>query len=213
MEFNATNRNCAGSILKSLLLILLILMPAFLMAQSKPADASKKENDVMTQLLDFSRPGENHAVLGLLSGTWAFQDAKLSFVKGTLVRKPIYNGRFYSVEITGGKLKVPVANGQMKEELYQGMQIEGYDNPAKKYVVVSVNNHIGSDIQEQAGIYDAAKKEFTYTWQDELLPGEKVENKRILKIIDKSHYIEEYYELQDGKDVKVRELDYTRTGD
>ncbi|MEO3402757.1 DUF1579 family protein [Mucilaginibacter sp. CAU 1740] len=182
-------------------------------AQQKTADSSKKVGDVMTQMLDYSRPGKYHAILGKLAGTWHFQDAKLSFVKGTLIRKPIYNGRFYMIEITGGKLKVPVADGQMKEEAYQGMQIEGYDNPAAKYVTVSINNHIGSDIQEETGDYDAAKKQFTYVSETELIAGTKEKNKRILKIIDENHYIEEYYQQQDGKDVKVRELDYTKTGD
>ena len=69
-----------------------------------------KQPDTMTQLLDYSRPGNAHAQLEKLAGTWLFQDAKLAFVKGTLARKVIYNGRFYSVEMTGGKLPVPVAD-------------------------------------------------------------------------------------------------------
>lgn len=174
---------------------------------------AKNGNDAMSKMLDYSRPGSNHAILNQLAGTWSFQDAKLSFVKGTLIRKPIYNSRFYRVEITGGKLQVPVAEGQMKEENYQSMQIEGYDNPKMKFVTTSINNHIGSDIQLQTGTYDTAKKEFTYEWDSELIKGEVKKNRRVLKIVDKDHYIEEYYELKDGSYVKVRELDYTRSAD
>jgi len=42
----------------------------------------------------------------------------------------------------------------MKEEPYQSMQLEGYDNPRKEFITTSVNNHIGSDVQYQVGRYD-----------------------------------------------------------
>lgn len=174
------------------------------------AQNKAKQADTMEQMLSLSAPGANHMLLEQLAGDWNFQDAKLAFVKGTLSRKAIYSGRFFVVEMTGGKLSVPVANGQMKEENYQSMQIEGYDNPRKKFVMTSINNHIGSDIQEQTGDYNPDKKQFTFTWEDLLTPGALVNNKRILTIIDQDHYKEEYFEVSHGKDVKVRELDYDR---
>jgi hypothetical protein len=189
--------------------VLIQCIPNLASAQeSKTKDSTEK--DLMKQLLDFSRPGNNHNILNKLTGTWNFKDPRLAFVKGTLIRKAIYNGRFYTVEVTGGKLPVPVADGKMKEEQYQSMQIEGYDNPKMKFVTTSINNHIGSDIQVQTGTYDLLTHTFTFDWEDELVPGMKNKNKRILKIIDDSHYIEEFYEQQNGKDVKVRELDYER---
>lgn len=174
------------------------------------APASTGKSDTAAQLLEFSRPGGNHALLGTLAGTWNFQDARLPFVKGILVRKPIYDGRFYTVEITGGKLQVPVAGGKMKDENYQGMQLEGYDNGRQQFVATSVNNHIGSDIEMQSGTYDVATKSFIYTWESELIPGMKKKNRRVLKVIDATHYSEEYFEDQNGKETKVRQLDYTR---
>lgn len=165
----------------------------------------------MTQMLDNSRPGSNHALLSQLAGTWSFQDAKLSFVKGTLTRTPIFDGRFYSVEITGGRLQLPVADGKMKEDNYKSMQTEGFDNPRMKFVTTSINNHIGSDIEIQTGSYDENKKQFTYVWESELLKGQIVKNQRVLQIIDSNHYIESYYEQRSGKYVKVRELDYTKS--
>lgn len=168
------------------------------------------QNSDMTKMLDYSRPGTAHELLGQLSGNWKFQDAKLAFVKGTLVRKAIFNGRFYSVEITGGKLQVPIAGGQMKEENYQCLQTEGFDNIRNKYFTTSVNNHIGTEIQYQSGSYDSAKKQLIYEWESETLPGKKIVNRRVITMTDNDHYTEEYFELQAGKLVKVRELDYTR---
>jgi len=168
------------------------------------------QDSTFQQMLDFSRPGINHAVLGRIAGTWSFQDKKLSFVKGTLTRKPIYDGRFYTVETTGGRLQVPIANGKMKEDNYRQMQIEGYDNGRMKFVATSINNHIGSDIEMQVGTYDSAAKSFTYVGESELIPGMKKQYRRILKIIDIDHYSEEYYEDKEGKAVKIRELYYSR---
>ncbi|MFC6196209.1 DUF1579 family protein [Dyadobacter subterraneus] len=172
---------------------------------------TKNENDIMTRMLDYSGPSENHAILDQLAGKWNFMDPKRSFIKGTLSRKPIYDGRFYIVEITGGKLPLPVGNGKMKDGNYQNLQIEGYDNPKAKFVTTSVNNHIGSDIEMQIGSFNKEKNTFTYEWETELVPGLKKTNTRILRIVDKQHYIEEYFEMQDGRQVKIRELDYARS--
>jgi hypothetical protein len=97
-----------------------------------------------------------HQVLKPLAGTWQFQDSKLAFVKGTLIRTSRYD-RFFDVEINGGKLQLPVATG-FKEDNYRSFQLEGYDNVRKLFITISVNNHIGSDIQEQTGSFDEAKK-------------------------------------------------------
>jgi hypothetical protein len=199
--------------------LLVLFLPVLVLAQKqdaatpKAADSAKKQPDLMNQLLEYSRPANNHATLGTLAGTWNFRDTRLAFVKGTLIRKPIYNGRFYTVEITGGKLQVPVANHAMKEEPFQSMQIEGYDNAAMKFIAMSINNHIGSDIQHQTGTFDPTTHAFTFEWDSELVPGMQEKNKRVVRIISKDHYIEEYYEQQQGKYVKTRELDYTRTGE
>ena len=175
--------------------------------------AQQKGNEQMDQMLNFSRPGNNHLLLKQLAGTWTFQDAKLSFVKGVLIRKPIYDGRFYIVEVTGGKLPLPIADGKMKEDNYRSMQIEGYDNARMKFCTSSINNHIGSDIQMQTGYYDASRKEFTYEWDDEMIKGQLKRNRRVIKIVDIDHYNEIYYEERSGQYVRIRELDYSKSAE
>lgn len=190
--------------------VLLLLLLSGTSVSTYAQTSSKAKNDTLTLMIELSRPNNNHQILEALSGNWQFQDARLSFVKGTLTRKPVYDGRFYEVNITGGVLQVPVADGKMKSDNYKSMQLEGYDNGQKLYVTTSVNNHIGSDIQFQTGTYDASSHSFTYYWESELLPGNKVYNKRNLKVVDATHYTEEYFEKRNGTFVKVRELDYTK---
>lgn len=88
--------------------------------------------------------------------------------------------------------------------------IEGYDNPRGKYVAVAINNHIGSDIEMQWGEYDSVGRTFSYYWESELIQGEKVKNKRIVKLVDDRQYVEEYYEERGGSFAMVRELMYKR---
>lgn len=204
-----TSQSTRNWLLPILLLLSLAAAAQEPAANKKPATVPA-QNEKMQQLLDFSRPGSSHALLGTLVGTWTFQDVARPFVKGTLRRTPMYEGRFYNVEITGGKLPIPVADGKMKEANYQGLQLEGYDNVRKQFVTTAINNHIGSDMEMQMGTYDAAKRAFTYEWEAELTPGTKTENKRVLRFIDAMHYAEDYYESQNGTDVKVRELMYTK---
>lgn len=174
------------------------------------AEAQSEKADTLTQLLDYSRPGPAHQHLAALQGNWDFQDTRRAYVKGVLVRTPIFDGRFYAVEITGGKLQVPIANGAMKEDNYRGLQWEGYDNARKTYITTSINNHIGSDEEIQQGLYDSTLKVLTYESQSELLPGLRVRSKRIVKLVDANTYTEEYLEESNGQWNKVRELRYTR---
>ncbi|NVM66877.1 hypothetical protein FHW88_005195 [Mucilaginibacter sp. SG538B] len=85
------------------------------------------------------------------------------------------------------------------------------DNVRQKFVMTSINNHIESDIQFQTGTYDPTTQEFTFYGKSELIRGEVKKDKRILKIIDATHYSETYYEINDGKSEKVRELDFVAT--
>ncbi|UOG77191.1 DUF1579 domain-containing protein [Hymenobacter tibetensis] len=196
-----------------LLVAIWALAPAVGLAQVKPAVPAAKANQTspMQQMLDLSHPGPNHALLGTLAGTWHFQDMKLAFVQGTLSRKPIYNGRFYMVEIIGGRLQVPVGGGRMQDESYQGLQLEGYDNAQLKFVTTAINNHIGSNTELQTGTYDVAAKALTYEWDSELIQGQPKHNRRVLKMIDSNRYTEVYYDVQNGKATPVRTLEYTRS--
>ncbi|WP_461074108.1 DUF1579 family protein [Spirosoma horti] len=194
----------------SVLLFSLLGMANWVSGQS-PSKAPSKEQETMAQLLDYSRPGPSHAILANMVGTWAFQDKNLPFVKGTLVRTAIFDGRFFQVEITGGQLPVPIADGKTKLANYQGLEIEGYDNVKKRYVTTAINNHIGSDAAQQIGQYDAQTKVFTYEWEREVLPGVKQNNRKVVHLIDPNQYREEYYEGQNGSSKKTRELIYTKT--
>lgn len=185
--------------------ILLVAIPAI--AQEKIPG----KKDTINQMLALSAPGQYHQLLHAITGNWHFQDAKLAFVNGSLSRSPLYEGRFFQVVITGGRLQIPVADGKTKDDNYRSLQLEGYDNVRMQFVTSSVNNHIGSDIQMQIGTYDSATHAFTYRWESELIPSQKIRNKRVLTITGANSYTEDYYEEKNGQYKKVRTLNYTRS--
>lgn len=195
----------------SFILTFILLFIGYWAQSQTPTKVPANQQEAMTQLLDYSRPGPNHALLANLVGTWTFQDKTLPFVKGTVVRKSIFEGRFFEVAITGGQLQIPIADGKTKLANYQGLEIEGYDNVKKSYVTTSINNHIGSNAAQQIGQYDPQTSVIIYEWESELVPGVRQKNRKVLHLLDPDHYSEEYYEQQNGHSKKTRELLYTKT--
>lgn len=172
--------------------------------------------------LDYSHPGIYHAMLGELCGDWTYtgkhyagnanpDSNKVVFqFGGKLVRRSYASGRFFLVELTGGRLKVPVADGKMEETEFKSMETEGYDNVKKKFELAVINNHIGSDIQYSEGQYDAANRTIVYRSRVELVPGEVDEQEEDFIFQDKDHYRIEYFDLSRGGKIKVHELICTR---
>lgn len=73
-----------------------------------------------------SKTNENHQLLASITGSWTFTGkhfppnmAPIEF-KGTAERKAIMDGRYFTFETTGGKLKMPWSD---KEETYRDMAI------------------------------------------------------------------------------------------
>jgi hypothetical protein len=194
-----------------MVLLTLIIVPTF--------GQNKKESSA----IDYSRPGPYHQMLANLIGTWDFQgkfysgnsnpdsNKVLGTFSGTLVRKSLADGRFFYVELTGGKIQMPIQDGKMKEVAAQRIEIEGFDNVKKKFVLTYINNHIGSGIVLAEGRYDSTRKTIFYEWEDEQVPGKKFRVRERFVILDNNHYKMEYYREQDGKVFKATEISCTRT--
>ena len=205
------------------LLILATTIGASSFAQGKDA-SSAKGNNTFNQKLDYSRPGKYHQLLADLAGTWDFKarhysgnpdpDSNKVVIEfgGSLTRKPFANGRFFTVELTGGKLQIPIQDGKMKEENASSMETEGYDNVKNKFNLTFVNNHIGSAIVFSEGRYDPMEKTIFFEWEEELTPGIKRKVYEHFIILDKDHYRLEYYREREGRKFKATEINCTRAG-
>jgi Protein of unknown function (DUF1579) len=158
---------------------------------------------------------ENHKLLADLDGTWSFTvtmwqapGAPPMKSTGTAVRKSVMGGRFFMMDVTGN-MKMPAADGKMKDMEFKGHGMDGYDNVKKKFVGTWMDN-MGTGIMMSEGDYDPASKTFTYTSEMEPMPGMKTKVKEVLKLTDKNHMTFEWYEDRGGQETKTMQIDYTR---
>lgn len=176
----------------------------------QPSDA-----EMMKQMMELSKLNENHKMLADLDGTWDYTvtmwmapNAPPMKSTGTAVRKSIMGGRYFVMDVTG-RMKMPGADGKLKDFEFKGMGTEGYDNVKKKFVGTWMDN-MGTGIYISEGDYDPATKTFTYTSEMEMMPGMKTKVREVMKITDKNHMGFEWYENRGGQEVKTMEIAYTR---
>ena len=173
--------------------------------------------DMMKQMMELSKIGENHKLLSSLDGHWDFTvkmwmdgntSGKPQESKGTAVRTSIMGGRYVTMDVNG-KMQMPGEDGKMKDVMFKGMAMEGYDNVKKKFVSSWVDN-MGTGIEFSEGTYDPATKTFTYTSEVEAIPGVKTPIREVVKVPDNNHMMLEWYENQGGQEKNTMEINYTK---
>jgi Protein of unknown function (DUF1579) len=187
-------------------------------AKTNAATSSPQMSDaeMMAKMMELSKLNENHKLLAQLAGTWTYNvkmwmapDAPPMESKGSAVRKPIMDGRYFVANFTG-EMKMPDEDGKMKNVEFKGMSIEGYDNVQKKFVSTWCDN-MGTGIMMSTGTYDISTKTFTYNSEVEMMPGMKTKVREVIKVVDADHHNFEWYEDRGGQEVKTMEINYTRT--
>lgn len=172
---------------------------------------------MMKQMMELAKLNENHKLLADLVGSWSYTvkmwmnpdpNAKPEEYKGTGVRKPVMDGRYFSMDVSG-KMDMPGPDGKKTQMTFKGIAMEGYDNVKKKFVGTWMDN-MGTGIMMSEGTYDPASKTFTYTGEYEAMPGMKMQIRETIKIVDKDHHTMEWFENREGKEVKTMEISYTR---
>src|SRR6266566_8117319 len=79
--------------------------------------------DMMKQMMELSKIGENHKLLSSLDGNWDYTikfwmnpdpSAKPQESKGTATRKSVMGGRYVLMDVSG-KMQMPGEDGKMKD--------------------------------------------------------------------------------------------------
>lgn len=187
-------------------------VPAGAPGQMSKADMEK----MMAQMMELSKPGENHQLLADMVGSWNYtvkmwmdpSSTKPEESKGTAVRKSMMDGRYFVMDVTG-KMEMPGPDGKKTPMTFKGMAIEGYDNVKKKFVSSWVDS-MSTMIMVSEGTYDPASKTFTYNAECEMMPGMHTKIREVIKIVDKDHHTFEWYENRGGQETKTMEIAYTR---
>src|ERR1700746_2224740 len=104
--------------------------------------AMPNQDEMMKQMMEMGKVNENHKLLSSLDGTWNYKikfwmngdsSAKPEESSETAIRKSMMGGRFTVMDVSG-KMKMPGADGKMKEMEFKGQGIDGYDNAKQKFV-------------------------------------------------------------------------------
>ena len=133
----------------------LLVIPSFAQGQTpapatSPAAASTSQTattgqpnpaEMMKQMIELAKLNDNHKLLADLAGTWTYKvkywmnpdpKAPPTESSGTSVTKATMGGRYFITDVTG-KMKMPGADGKMKDVPFKGMAFDGYDNAKQKF--------------------------------------------------------------------------------
>lgn len=178
-------------------------------APAAPAKAGDKPAAAPAGMpgMEMMMPGEGHAKMKALEGTWdaliknSMDPSGATESKGTTTAKWIMDGRYLVEEHSAEMMGMP----------FKGMGISGYDNATKKYFNVWIDN-MGTGVMNSTGSVDASGKVFTYEGESfDPMQGKNVKMRMITKIIDdKKHTFEMFAPGPDGKEAKILEITYTK---
>ncbi len=177
---------------------------------AKPA--AQPANDAsMDAWMKAAQPSENHKLLEPMIGVWS---AKCKFwmggpetpateSSGTMTNKWVLGGRFIRSEFKGEFMNQP----------FEGLGYFGFDNAEQKYIG-SWADTLSTTMMTSTGTYDAAKKTFTMKGSfKEPGTGQNFTSRETTTIVDaNTTKFEMYHTGPDGKENKVGEITYTRSG-
>ena len=159
-----------------------------------------------------STPGAQHKQLAdHFTGNWTarttlWMDPSMppTTVDGTSVATVEFGGRHVRSKYSGTMMGQP----------FTGEAITSYDNTSGKFVN-SWFDSMGTGQYVTHGDYDPATQTYTFTgaMSDPTKDDKVTEMKDTIRFTDSDHYVMESFELVDGKEVKMMQIEYARAAD
>ncbi len=175
--------------------------------QPEAQEMDKMHQEMMDKWKEYATPGENHRALDPLVGNW---DYTVKWWNSPGSEPQVSNGTSEAKWIMDGRFLQQKVQGTSREKEFQGMGIMGYDNAAKQYKTVWIDD-MGTGMMMATGSYDPSTKTFTeegsYT---DPMAGEKT-YKGVTTIKGPDNYTYEMYTSgPDGKEFRALEIVFTR---
>ena len=163
---------------------------------------------MMKNMQDYSTPGDPHKMLAKANGTWN-TEMTIWMAPGA----PPMTSKMTAVNTMtmGGRYQETAATGKMMGTTFLGHSVTGYDN-AKKVIVSSWIDNMGTGIMKLEGPWDEATKTITLTGKAvDASTMKEAKYKQTFKIVDdNTQTMEMYVPGPDGKEYKMMEIKYTR---
>ncbi len=198
--------------------ILPVLLVAGLVALSAAAfagehkKAEKKAGEMdpeMAKYMKLSQPGDHHAHLARLAGTW---DTKVTTWEAPGAAPQTSAGKAKNTMALGGRfLRVDYRGSFMGQE-FEGMGLSGYDNGKKQHTDLWVDN-MGTLMYPSKGSCSEGGKVLELAGQyDDPISGQTKTMKSVTRIVSDDRFVTKFYTKDSGgKEFQNMEIVYTRS--
>ena len=169
--------------------------------------ATAQSDADMKAMMAYSTPGDIHQMLAKTVGSW-HGDITMWMQPGAAPVKTVGESTYEM--ILGGRYLQSKNTGNFMGAPFEGIGTIGYDN-AKKVLVNSWIDNMGTGMMYLTGTWDAANKtmNFTGSMVDPIAGGD-VKVRQVFKLVDDNTQIMEMYSITNGKEFKNMEIKYTR---
>jgi hypothetical protein len=179
---------------------LILIMPALADDQKK----NEEQQKMMEVWMKYATPGEGHKFLekhvgewDVISKMWEQPGKEPTITKGPGVGKMFLGGRYLKMKYKGTMMGMP----------FEGLAIYAYDNHAKKYLEVWVDN-MGTGIMFSKGTLDKTGTVLTVFGEvDNIFTGEKEKVKSVTTFINADKFLMEMFMV--GPKGEFRSLEVT----
>jgi len=170
-------------------------------------EQARMMQEMMTRWKEISTPGDMHKKLEAFVGVW---DAESKMLMGE--EPQVSRGSAEYSWVMGGRYLRQDYSGEMMGTPFKGMSLTGYDNFAKKYVGIWIDD-MSTTIATMDGHMNQDGTVLTmFGKMDEWATGEIGKTvKYVFRILDKDHHLFEIHDMAIGEpNTKVMEIRYTR---
>ena len=157
--------------------------------------------------MDYMTPGPMHEMMAKSVGDWS---ATIKYWMDPSGEPTVTEGTSKVEMILGGRYLKETSNSTVMGMPMDGISITGYDNAAKEFTNIWIDN-MGTGITVAKGTYDEATNTITLLGSMiDPMTGKDTKYRETLHLIDDNHHVFEMFTDHDGQEIKTMEVEYTR---
>lgn len=179
---------------------ILILFSAILLQAQDQADMMKKWQEAMS-------PGPMHQLLNKMVGDWKVT---------TNMPNPMTGEETSSVgsakieSLLGGRYFKTTQKGEMMGMPFEGIGIDAYDNVAKEFITIWIDN-MGTGITTMKGKMNETTKHVEYSGEGlDPMTGQQIKYRSVSRIINEDTFEFDMFLSQNGQEMKMFNQKYER---
>lgn len=186
-------------VIKGTITILILFSSVLLIAQDQ-AEMMKKWQEAMS-------PGPMHQLLAKLVGDWKVTTNMPNPMTGEET-PTIGSAKIES--LLGGRYFKTTQKGEMMGMPFEGIGIDAYDNVAKEFITIWIDN-MGTGITTMKGKMNETTKHIEYSGEGlDPMTGQQIKYRSVSRIINEDNLEFDMFLSQDGQEMKMFNQKYER---